>query len=520
MVRKPKIQQVKVKVDALTLLFDISQVLDQSMDIRDVVGPVLEAIAKHMGMVRGTITLLSRQSGEISIEAAYGLSSLQKEKGKYKIGEGITGKVVKTGRPAIVPKISEEPEFLDKTGARNKLKRKDMSFICVPIKIGNEVIGTLSVDRLFSGEEALDENVRLLSIIASMIAQAVKLRQEAQEERERLMEENVRLQEELKDKFRPSNIIGKSHAMNNVYDMVGQVCKSNATVLILGESGTGKELVASAIHYNSLRAKKPFVKVNCAALPEGVLESELFGHEKGAFTGASERRKGRFELASGGTIFLDEIGDITPAMQIKLLRVLQEKEFERVGGTATVKVDVRLIAATNRHLEELIKTGGFREDLYYRLNVFPIHLPPLRERKTDVLLLANYFVDKYSKLNHKKIKRISTPAIDMLMSYHWPGNVRELENCIERAVLVSNDEVIHGHHLPPTLQTAEASGTVHAGTLPEALDNLERELLLDALKFTRGNKAKAARQLGISERLMGIRVNNHNIDPKRFRQVS
>lgn len=224
-----------------------------------------------------------------------------------------------------------------------------------------------------------------------------------------------------------------------------------------------------------------------------------------------------FELASGGTIFLDEIGDITPATQIKLLRVLQEREFERVGGTETVKVDVRLIAATNRNLEELIRKGAFREDLYYRLNVFPLHLPPLRERKTDILLLANYFVEKYSKLNHKNIKRISTATIDMLMSYHWPGNVRELENCIERAILVSNDEVVHGHHLPPTLQTAEASGTTHTGTLPEALDNLEKNLILDALKTARGNKAKAARELGISERLMGIRVEKHGIDHRRFR---
>jgi Nif-specific regulatory protein len=514
---KPNPEKVTSEVNELTLLFEISQILDQSMDIRDVVGPALEAIAHHMGMMRGTITLLNRTTGELSIEAAFGLSSSQKEKGKYRIGEGITGKVVQTGQPAIVPKISEEPLFLNKTGARKGVKKQDISFICVPIKIGNEVIGTLSADQLFAEDVSLTEDVRLLSIISSMIAQAVKLRQEAQEERERLLAENSRLQEELKDKFRPSNIIGKSHAMHTVYDMIGQVCKSNATVLILGESGTGKELVASAIHYNSLRAERPFVKVNCAALPESVLESELFGHEKGAFTGATERRKGRFELASGGTIFLDEIGDITPATQIKLLRVLQEREFERVGGTETVKVDVRLIAATNRNLEELIRKGAFREDLYYRLNVFPLHLPPLRERKTDILLLANYFVEKYSKLNHKNIKRISTATIDMLMSYHWPGNVRELENCIERAILVSNDEVVHGHHLPPTLQTAEASGTTHTGTLPEALDNLEKNLILDALKTARGNKAKAARELGISERLMGIRVEKHGIDHRRFR---
>jgi len=254
-------------------------------------------------------------------------------------------------------------------------------------------------------------------------------------------------------------------------------------------------------------------------LPETILESELFGHEKGAFTGALAQRKGRFELASGGTIFLDEVGDFSPATQIKLLRVLQEREFERVGATATIKTDVRVIAATNRDLEEMIGDGRFRQDLYYRLNVFPIHLPPLRERRADILLLADFFVERYSKLNNKTIRRISTPAIDMLMAYHWPGNVRELENCIERAVILSTDDVIHGHHLPPTLQTAEASGTTHVGTLEATLDNVEREILLDALKSARGNKSKAARALGISERLMGLRVLKHGIDPRRFRTV-
>jgi Nif-specific regulatory protein len=305
--------------------------------------------------------------------------------------------------------------------------------------------------------------------------------------------------------------------MQVVYDLIAQVAKSDTTVLIRGESGTGKELVAHAIHYNSLRAANPFIKVNCAALPETIIESELFGHEKGAFTGAIQQRKGRFELAHGGTIFLDEIGDLSPTTQIKLLRVLQEREFERVGGTVTLKTDVRVIAATNRNLEELISQGKFRQDLYYRLNVISIHIPPLRERKTDIPLLVDYFIDKYSKANRKKIKRISTSAIDMLMAYHWPGNVRELENCIERAVLLANDEVIHGHHLPPTLQTAEASGTRYRGTLQAALDNLERELILDTLKSYRGNMAKAARELGITERVMGLRVKKHGIDLKRLK---
>ena len=511
--KQPK---VKREVPELSLLFEISRTLDRSLDLRDVVGSMLKAMAKNTGMLRGTLALLNRETKEIIIEAAHGLSDGQQQRGRYQLGEGVTGKVVQTGKPAIVPRISEEPLFLNRTGARRDLSKKDISFICVPIKMGNEVIGALSADRLFADTVSFEEDIRLLSIIASMIAQAVRLRQSVQEERQRLLEENIRLQEVLKDQFRPSNIIGNSKAMQQVYDLIAQVMKSNTTVLIRGESGTGKELVAQAIHYNSFRANKPFIKVNCAALPETVIESELFGHERGAFTGAISLRKGRFELAHGGTIFLDEVGDFSPVTQIKLLRVLQEREFERVGGTATIKTDVRVIAATNRNLEELIEEGKFRQDLYYRLNVFPLHIPSLRERKADILLLANYFVEKYSKVNHKDIRRISTPAIDMLMNYHWPGNVRELENCVERAVLLSTDNVIHGHYLPPTLQTAEASGTVHKGHLQTTLDNVERELILDALKSSRGNIAKASRSLEATERMMGIRIKKYGINPRQF----
>ncbi len=505
--------------EELSLLFEISQTLDRSMDLRDEFGHLLKLIANRMGMVRGTLTLLNRETGEISIDEAYGLSARQQERGRYRLGEGVTGKVVQTGQPVVVPRISEEPLFLDRTGARKGLRKEDISFICVPIKLGNEVIGALSADRLFDEAVSFREDVRLLSIIASMIAHAVRLRQSAQEERQRLLEENIRLQDELKDRFKPSNIIGNSKEMQPVYDLIAQVSRSDATVLIRGESGTGKELVAYAIHFNSPRAAKPFIKVNCAALPETILESELFGHEKGAFTGAISQRKGRFELASGGTIFLDEVGDFSGATQIKMLRVLQEKEFERVGGISTIKGDVRIIAATNRNLEDLIEQGKFRQDLYYRLNVFPILIPPLRERKADILLLADFFVEKYSMANFKNIRRISTPAIDMLIAYHWPGNVRELENVIERAVLLSNDDVIHGHHLPPTLQTAEASGTTQSETLRATLDNVERELILDALKSSRGNMAKAARALGITERVMGLRIKKHGINLLRFRTM-
>jgi Nif-specific regulatory protein len=505
------------KVEEVSLLFEVSQLLDGSIDLNQVLNPVLKAIADQMGLERGTISLLNRNTEEISIEAAYGLSDSQRKRGRYQLGEGIIGKVVQSGKPMVIPNIADDPTFLNRTGARQTESKRKMSFICVPIKLGNETIGTISCDRTFTTQLNLDEDVQLLSILVSMIAQAVKLRQQVQEEQQRLRDENDRLQAKLAERFKPTNIIGNSRAMQEVFDLIAQVSKSDATVLIRGESGTGKELVAHALHYNSLRAERSFIKVNCAALPETIIESELFGHEKGAFTGAVSMRKGRFELANGGTIFLDEIGDLSPTTQIKLLRVLQEKEFERVGGNDTIRTNVRVITATNRNLEQLIETSQFREDLYYRLNVFPIHLPALRDRRSDITLLADYFTEKYGKQIDKSMKRITTSAIELLTIYHWPGNVRELENSIERAILISNDGVIHGHHLPPTLQSAESTGTQLHTTLDEAIDNLERELLLDALKSTKGNMAKAARLLGITERVIGLRVMKHQLDPKHYK---
>ncbi len=501
----------------LTLLFEISRMLDRSVDLREVVGPVLETLARGMNLSRATLTLFDRGTGEIAIEAAHGLSTRQQARGRYRYGEGVTGRVVETGQPIMVPNIFEEPLFLNRTGVHKRNRGGAVSFICVPILIENNVIGTLGSDRPYDPDRPLDDDSRLLSIVASLIAQAVRLRHAMQEERRSLIEENTRLREELRDRFRPANIIGNSKAMQTVYRLISQVSGSAATVLIRGESGTGKELVAHAIHFNSPRATRPFIRVNCSALPEGMIESELFGHERGAFTGAAARRTGRFELADGGTVFLDEIGDLSPVIQIKLLRFLQEREFERVGGNAVIRTDVRIIAATHVDLEEAVARGRFRSDLYYRLAVFPIFMPPLRERGTDIPLLADHFVDRYARANGRHVTRISTPAIDMLMSYHWPGNVRELENCIERAVLLSDDRVIHSHHLPPSLQTAEASGTGFRGSLESALNVVEREIIIDALKSSRGNMAAAARDLGITERIMGLRVAKFGIDSRRFR---
>jgi len=321
----------------------------------------------------------------------------------------------------------------------------------------------------------------------------------------------------LKGRYELKNIVGHSRPMEELYEQVAQAAPNDTTVLIRGESGTGKELVAHALHYNSPRAGKPFVRVSCAALPESLIESELFGYEPGAFTDARAQKKGRFELAHGGTLFLDEVGDLSPATQVKLLRVLQEREFERLGGVAPIAVDVRLVAATNRDLDVAMAKGAFREDLYYRLNVFTIFVPPLRDRRPDIPLLADHFVEKYASRHRKDVRRISTPAIDVLMMYHWPGNVRELENAIERAVLVCDGGVLHAHHLPPTLQTAEVSGTLPRQSLGAALAAYEKDLLLDALKIARGNRAKAARLVQTTDRIFGYRLKRHAIDVDRFK---
>jgi len=504
------------QIQNMTLLFEVSQLLDKSMDLKEVISPVLQTISDSTSFITLVLTLIDENTGKISVESSLGLPEKAIKHAVYKLGEGITGKVVETGEPMIIPQIDEENDYLDKMDQRSR-KKEDRSYICVPIKQGVKCLGTLGAGRPYTNDLELEDDARILTIIASLIARAAELRKRASEEKRLLTLENNRLQRELKEKFRPDNMIGNSQNMQEVFSLINQVTKSDATVLIRGESGTGKELVAHAIHYNSLRADKPFIRVNCAALPESVIESELFGHEKGSFTGAVATRKGRFEMADGGTIFLDEIGELSQMTQIKLLRVLQEREIERVGSMNTIKINVRVITATNKNLEEEIKSGGFREDLYYRLNVFPIHIPPLRQRKTDILLLADFFAEKYGKKNRKNIKRITSTAIDLFQSYHWPGNVRELENVIERAALLSTDEVIHAYHLPPSLQSAESTDTSLHSTLEEALESLEKELIKDALKSARGNRASAARALGISERIMGLRVDKYEIECTKYK---
>jgi Nif-specific regulatory protein len=503
------------EVRNLNSLLEMSRALSSASRLKVGVGHVLEILGRVHGALRSTVTLLREGTPELYIEASAGLSTAG-QRVHYRVGEGVTGRVVETGKPVVVPQVSREPLFLNRAGQRRFSPTAEITFFCVPMLINHKPVGSLSVDMVFDKDRDYNRDVKFLGVAASMMAQAIKIDRLLDAERRRLLEENVHLREELRERYDFSNLIGNSGPIRQVYEQVTQVASTNTTVMLRGESGTGKELIAHAIHYNSQRRSGPFIKVSCAALPETLIESELFGYEKGAFTGAHSQKKGRFELAEGGTLFLDEIGDLNASTAVKLLRVLQEREFDRLGGTRTVKTDVRLIVATNKDLEKAIAAGTFREDIYYRLNVFAIFVPPLRERKSDVLLLADHFLEKYSNRHGKNIKRISTPAIDMLMSYHWPGNIRELENTVERAVLVCDSNVVHAHHLPPTLQTAQASGTVTTLSFKEAVEAYERDLIQDTLKTSRGNRSKAASLLKTTDRVIGYKIKKLNIDCNRF----
>ncbi len=461
----------------LGTLMEVSEALTGTLNLQAGLYGVLEVLERRCGALRGSVTLLEAESGMLAVEAALGYPR-SAGRVRYRLGEGITGRVAESGRPAIVPRVSGEPGFLHRAAGRTE-RQEEVTFICVPILLDQSTAGTLAIEMRVAPERDAERMVKVLRIAAAMISQALRIQRLIDLERRRLVEENTQLREELRERYEFSNIVGNSGPMRQVYEQVAQVVGTTATVLVRGESGAGKELIAHALHHHSPRAGKPFIRVNCAALPETLVESELFGYERGAFTGAHARRKGRFEQADGGTLFLDEIGELSPATQAKLLRVLQEREFERLG--------------------------------------FTICVPPLRERKSDVLLLADHFVAKYAGVHSRSIKRISTPAIDMMMTYHWPGNVRELENTIERAVLVADGDVIHGHHLSPTLQTAEASGTVVSRSLSEAVGVFESNLIQDALKSSRGNRARAARLLSTTERILNYKVRRYGIDPGRFR---
>jgi Nif-specific regulatory protein len=494
----------------LATLHSIAKILAKAMELREQLEQVLNELSTKAGMKRGMISILDRETGDAVLDVAHevDIAGIQIS---YKPGEGITGQVAQTCRPMAVPSMGKDSVFLDRTGARRELNRTELAFLCVPIIYEGQAVGVLSADKVTSHVYTLEYELQLLSEVAALMAKAVHMR--------RIEEENVRLKDMLNRSKHPyPELKGNSRIMKEVFSLITQVADSSTSVLIHGETGTGKELVARAIHHGSPRKDGPFIEVNCAAMPDTLIESELFGHEKGAFTGAHQRRRGKFEEAHGGSIFLDEIGELSPMAQAKLLRVLQEKQFQPLGSSRTIKVNVRVVAATNRNLEEDVTSGAFRTDLYYRLNVFPIFIPPLRERGSDILLLADHFIEKYAGEFTKAVKRLSTPAIDCLLAYHWPGNVRELENCIERAVLVTPGDTIESMHLPPSLQMKQP-GTERkkSGTLQGLVESYERALITDTLKDVRGNMSKASQTLGSTKRIIQYKVLKYGIDPQRFK---
>jgi len=521
----------------VAVLSEVSEAIGGALDLERVCEKTMEILARELKMKRGTLVLLDKLTGGLRIAAAHGLSEEEKARGRYKIGEGVTGQVVSTGQPVAVADISRDPRFLNRTGARLREKeRAKISFVCVPLQVDSERVGAISVDREFADERTLAKDQRLLQIIASLVSQAIKINRMVMVEREELLAENLRLRKDLGSRYKLGNIVAASGTMQDVVATAAAVAKSDATVLVRGETGTGKELIASVLHYNSSRAKGPFIKVNCGALSEGLLESELFGHVRGAFTGAVADRQGRFELADGGSIFLDEVGSMSEKLQVRLLRVLQEREFERVGGMKTIKVDVRIVAASNQDLERLMDERTFREDLYYRLNVIPIFIPPLRERREDIPFLVDHFLAKYAREYGKDVTRLSRQVLDALIEYNWPGNVRELESCIERAVVLSRSGAVTLDLLPVSVRSymekergprpvgapeqvvealvSEMRRTIEAG--PGALhervmSRIEKALIEQVLRDNDSVQTRTARELGLSRNTVRRKIADYGI---------
>lgn len=526
-VRQVECNTAVLEVDAL---HRIAQLISTVVHLDSTLSEILQVLHDTLYMERATLILLDETGRNLTIRASYGLSVKEEQRGVYGLHEGAVGRVFKTGNPFIVPDINSEPLFLNRTGAWDRIRKSTISFIGVPITLQAEVVGVLTVDRLFGHEVPFEEDVRFLSVLTTLIAQFLSLHRAIRRDRAQLVEENRTLKAELHGRYSRHYIIGHSKPMQEVFWTIEKVAPSTATVLMTGESGTGKELVARAIHQASRRKEKPFIKVNCAALPENLLESELFGHEKGAFTDAVVAKAGRFELANSGTLFLDEIGELPLALQAKILRVLQEKQFERLGGTRTLNADVRILAATNVNLEKAVQLGTFRSDLFYRLNVVPISLPPLRNRTEDIPLLLEHFLKSSNKRNDKKI-RMSREFLDFLMQYHWPGNVRELQNLMERLVILADDEILTISDLPTTVryshagaqqepvgyQAAPPAGEGKApDPTPRSLEDIERYEIETALKRHGWVQARAARELGLTQRQIGYRIKKYGLTRPEF----
>ena len=513
-----------LKIKALS---EVCKLIGEVVHLDTTLARMLRVLHDILQMERASLVLFEPQRKRLSIKASYGLSSEEESRGIYGLSEGICGQIIQSGSPCVVPNINREPLFLNRTGARREIDKKGLSFIGVPLFVEGRPVGVLTVDCLFGPEVAFEEDVSFLNVLGTLISQFLVLHQAIARKEERLVEENKSLKAELHSRFNHHCMIGQSHAIQEVFRTIEKVAPSRATALLLGESGTGKELVARAIHEASPRNVKPFIKINCAALPDNLLESELLGHEKGAFTGAVAAKPGRFEMAQGGTIFLDEIGELPLQLQAKLLRVLQESRFERIGGTKTITVDVRVIAATNVDLQDSVDRGLFRGDLFYRLNVVPINLPPLRERHDDIPLLINHFLRSSNERNDKKVS-LTYEALDFLTSYSWPGNIRELQNLIERLVILADDMVIRpldlkghmsispgtGKTLNPSLEQSHTALPL-SSTEPLAtgsLREIECHEIEAALRRNGWVQARAARELGLTQRQMGYRI-------KKFRLV-
>jgi len=516
-----------LRISELKILYEISSVMNKALPLEQRLEESLNLLHKYLYLAKSTIYTYDEQDETLRVYVSSGLTKQQKIITKYKLGEGATGVAAKSKEPVIVENVHNNILFLNKSGSRSL---SDISYVAVPMILEGVLLGVLGANITKDSKMNFDETIKVLTIVSTIFAQSKFAQKQIDEEKKRLSEQNIYYKTEMLKEVGFGNIIGESPAMQRVYEIISKIANSKATVLVRGETGTGKELIASALHHKSNRKEGPYIKLNCAAIPENLLESELFGHEKGAFTDASATRKGRFELADNGTLFLDEIGDISASLQVKLLRVLQEQEFERVGGSKSIKVDVRIVAATNRNLEQMVREGSFREDLFYRLNVIPIHLPPLRERNGDIALLTKYFFEKFSKI-HKGSFTPSNKILEAFSNYGWPGNIRELENTVERAVLLwggGNEDDILSMVLPQTYPTrtipspTKIESKYHPPLNKENLltkddiDNIEKEHLLKALNECGGVQIKAAEKLKISNRQLGYRIKKYGLIKTRL----
>ncbi len=509
----------------LAALYAVSRVLSRSLAFNDTLRDVLRVLHDEAGLSRGLIGVVDAESGKLAIHTIYNPDGPDSDDAQYGPGEGIIGLILERPRSIKLARVADEPRFLN----RMRVYEPELPFIAVPIKVGGNLQGVLAVQPEAPEDGLLEERAQFVEMVANLIGQSLKLSLDVQQEKSTLLEERDSLRRTVRHQHGFDSMVGRSAVMRRVFEQARLVAKWNTTVLIRGETGTGKELIANAIHYNSPRARNALVKLNCAALPENLLESELFGHERGAFTGAVEARKGRFEQANGGTLFLDEIGEVSPAFQAKLLRVLQEGEFERVGGSKTVKVDVRIIAATHRDLETAVEMGDFREDLFYRLNVMPLFLPPLRERIEDIPDIARLLLTKIGADQRRKLT-LTDLAQRRLASHDWPGNVRELENCLERAAVLSEEGSIDvdlirfpsARERPSPRPPKPGPAAVDAPTAANSSVDIddpslsERERVIAALEQAGWVQAKAARILGMTPRQIAYRIQTLNIEVKQF----